>query len=532
MNSSHKEGTVTKKRKIGFSLIGAGIVLALGLAVAGCSDIFTQPKPTEPVTLGTADGGLTRHDYLALLKTQDNHKVSVEALQEMASTLLQTNKIARSVAPAGSVITGTKQLTSLGGKHFTSSGSARSAVAVEEEPIELYELTIGDPEGDDAGFILASNDDRVGNFLAIAEGSLEEINEDFAAILNENLAAYIDETIAMYDRITDADIEAAIEKAIAEESDGARTLSTHWNGIDNNWHAIGCASDFTPIKDALIKTKWGQGAPYSKYINARVYDYGYVTGCTVTAIAQIVAYYGHLKSTTPYKAGNFNNSSFNNAYAGVWNGTYDWANLKAGYLNSDALKGQAAALMWQVGSNVKAKFYDNKGSTVTPIFDADQPLYTGFKNMGYQLFGYNFFNKGMFHATEIVDGNLGSIIFYDNNSPSLVIAGLLNDLPILMYGATMDNTNAHSWVIDGLGAMTYYLEVLQYGQTNLTSAVLVTLNNSMMVHCNYGWNGQGNGWYVYGLFDTGNKLLVGGTDQGGPSYNFSRNVKITIPIPE
>ncbi|MDR2394191.1 MAG: C10 family peptidase [Treponema sp.] len=57
--------------------------------------------------------------------------------------------------------------------------------------------------------------------------------------------------------------------------------------------------------------------PYSNYINKRINDSGYLAGCTTTAIAQIIAYHGYLKSTAPYKAPNFNNASFNNANIGV-----------------------------------------------------------------------------------------------------------------------------------------------------------------------------------------------------------------------
>jgi hypothetical protein len=235
-----------------------GIIL-VSIILAGCSDIYTPPDPSG--SNPTVDDGLTRHDYLALLKTQDNHKVGIEELRSMASSLLKTNENMRSVVSSNNVITGTRKLGGFDGKRFASSTGARSIGSVtEEDPVEIYELTIGDSTGKDTGFILASNDDRVGNFLAIAEGSLTDTDNPFAEELNDYLAEYVDATITEYDSITDAEIETAIAKAEAEQSFGARTLGTHWSGISNNWVAYASISDFAIQKHPLLKTKRGQGS--------------------------------------------------------------------------------------------------------------------------------------------------------------------------------------------------------------------------------------------------------------------------------
>jgi hypothetical protein len=448
----------------------------------------------------------------------------------MAYSLLKTNGNVRSVAPSKAVITGTKKLEGFDGKRFILPATARSVSAAEEESVEIYELAIGDNTGEGTGFILASNDDRVGNFLAVAEGSLDDTDNPFVEILYDNLGDYIDATIDEYNAISDADIEAAIEKAVEMGLLGARTLSTHWDGIDDTWVATGSSHDFTIQKNALLNTQWGQGVPYSSYINKRINNSGYLTGCTTTAIAQIIAYHGYLKTTAPYKASSFSNASFNNANIGVWSGTYDWANLKNRVVpNTDALRGQTAALMWQVGSNVRANFYAAKGSTLTPIFDADQPLYTGFTNMGYRLDGYTTANKGMFEATRLSETDYDSSITY--YKPLSYIKDALNaNRPILVYGANYNGSGAHNWVIDGYGAMTWYREYVWNTQTGQTGYVTVTLNNCLIVHCNLGWNGSCDGWYVYGIFDTANRAWVGGNTSNSGGLDYSRAVKITVPI--
>jgi hypothetical protein len=55
---------------------------------------------------------------------------------------------------------------------------------------------------------------------------------------------------------------------------------------------------------------------------------------------------------------------------------------------------------------------NKKGDTRTPIFDTDQPLYTGFYKMGYRLDGYTTQNWGMFEATCLYQNNSNFAIVY------------------------------------------------------------------------------------------------------------------------
>jgi hypothetical protein len=66
----------------------------------------------------------------------------------------------------------------------------------------------------------------------------------------------------------------------------------------------------------------------------------------------------------------------------------------------------------------------------------------------------------------------------------------------------------HAWVIDGHGSMTCYAETLYNKKIKKTITQWMTLSNCLMVHCNMGWDGNANGWYVYGIFDTRNRPLV------------------------
>lgn len=121
------------KRNLKVFLIGMfGMALTFSLVLIGCYGAFSTPNVTSSSSSSSdADNRvLSRHNYLALLKTQDNHKVSIDELQSIVSTLLETNESARSVVPAGSFIKRANKLEGLGEKRFATSSSARSNVVI------------------------------------------------------------------------------------------------------------------------------------------------------------------------------------------------------------------------------------------------------------------------------------------------------------------------------------------------------------------------------------------------------------------
>jgi hypothetical protein len=119
-------------------------------------------------------------------------------------------------------------------------------------------------------------------------------------------------------------------------------------------------------------------------------------------------------------------------------------------------------------------------------------------------------------------------------SPTVVANTLLAGKPIAVRADPVPAPDqpaiGHAWVIDGYGYMDFYREFLRDNQTGTTGYVLITTNNSLMVHCNFGWDGISDGWYIYGLFDTGHTPLLSGNNQGS-GLDFSLNIKMAIPVP-
>ena len=83
----------------------------------------------------------------------------------------------------------------------------------------------------------------------------------------------------------------------------------------------------------------------------------------------------------------------------------------------------------------------------------------------------------------------------------------------------------HAWVIDG--GYHYTVTGLRYNYDG--GADLATLEYKK-VHCNYGWDGECDGYYTEGLFDTSeinNDVDLGAGDIAfDGSYNFTQNIKI------
>ena len=85
---------------------------------------------------------------------------------------------------------------------------------------------------------------------------------------------------------------------------------------------------------------------------------------------------------------------------------------------------------------------------------------------------------------------------YDKN---LVYSMLQTERPVFI-GALSGGVDGHAWVIDGLfqECRTVQCENLENGR--ITTYVE---RRAKMVHCNWGWDGGSDGYYVSGIFDTG-----------------------------
>ncbi|MCL2139636.1 MAG: C10 family peptidase [Treponema sp.] len=536
-------------KRMRFSAI-AGVIIFAAI-FSGCFQNFFGPADIPPPV--KTSSGLSGHDYLALLKTQDRHKVNEEELQSIVLNMLNGTSMGRSVGSPGSSITGVKKIALAGDNRFALTGAGRSAAgSLEEEPVELFEFAVGNSSGNEA-FVLASNDLRIGAILAMTEGSLEDADADFAKFMKTNLQDYVMASILEYDGITEEDIEAAFEKALLVQKEEGRASGQTY--ITPNKPSINALSYMTTVTDfqiqkgPLLATQWGQGQvnsyfAYNDYIKYDHQDNSHIAGCGPVAIAQIIAYHNYIKPSSPNRPPAFNTTPYNTISGlGTWTG--DWAavdpfsyirNLdKITSSSSAAARGQVAALMYQVGKAANA----NYESGTEPGKSGSTSISNSGAQQAFLAFGY--LPSIITNATTVVGTSANFTINHLNNSEYLIPSQLNSNNPIYFSGSGIyyengvQKSTGHAWVIDGYATMTYCVGIYFNNNAGGTSQINVTLDNGLMVHCNLGWNGNDDGWYVYGIFDTERRDLLDGiynpnSNVGQGKYNFSTATQYFVPL--
>ncbi|MBR6042179.1 MAG: C10 family peptidase [Paludibacteraceae bacterium] len=222
----------------------------------------------------------------------------------------------------------------------------------------------------------------------------------------------------------------------------------------------------------LIKTKWGQGYPYNNKIQCkRCGKWGYcLAGCANTALGQILNYW---KWPT--------NISVSGTYV-------DWNKINSTDITIS--NNEIKRLMFALAEDNKTKSFCYPGCTslgsATAMSDVDNTV----KRYGYETYSQDF-------------------------STNFAVSWIDLGIPILINAYTNDNIG-HVWIIDGYE--TY----------------AVTVNNqktySTYLHNNWGWDGDCNGYFYSGVFDTRDPLSYDEAKNTRNCY-FSKNIKIRYIYP-
>ena len=217
----------------------------------------------------------------------------------------------------------------------------------------------------------------------------------------------------------------------------------------------------------LVNATWGQGWPYNYYCgentNATV-DEGFrnVAGCGPIAAAMIMSYHKHPAS--------------HNGYTFDWNAITSMSCFPFTFPYIDNNAKAAARLINQVGIEADADYGLTTPTTITKI-------YRMFKDFGYSCTGPVDFN------------------------PNNIRTSLNNDLPIFLSGKNSQD-KGHGWVVDSyeqnIITNTYY-----YSYEPFEKYMTKTLQISMYYHCNWGWEGTNNGWFlnVFEGLNINNKMI-------------------------
>jgi hypothetical protein len=293
----------------------------------------------------------------------------------------------------------------------------------------------------EGGFVILAADNRVSPILAYSDTAT------FSTTDNEIIPP-----VAYWMESQKKQIQATISSNQIQ----SKELKEEWNAISQNSNSktkktkivdpdpTNCPDYSTFIQGPLLTTTWGQGDGYNNLVPLSCsYDYylGYnaATGCVATSMAQIMRYI--------HKAN-----------------AYNWSSMPNAGGSSDT-----QLLMKNAGLSVNMQYHC--GSEGSGAYASDIPA--AFKNS----FGYRFANYGGF-------------------SLSTVVQELNNLRPVIITGVSNTGTG-HAWVCDGYSQTTFYFTD-DYG---VCTGGAITYQ--AILHMNWGWDGQYNGYYSAGGFNPG-----------------------------
>lgn len=289
------------------------------------------------------------------------------------------------------------------------------------------------------GFVIMAADDCVKPILAYSlTGVL--VDGDLPESVSSWLQDYNDE----------------IQYAIEHHTKAATDIKQTWDDL-----ILGKAgaAKTTIVKDALIETSWGQGAPFN---NLCPYDSDddrrTVTGCVATAMAQIMYYWKYPtqgSGSHSYTPSNHPKHGVQSADFGAT--TYEWSNMLESYSgsNSDTQANAVATLMYHCGVSVDMDY--DYSLQDTPHTGSSASTY----NVMFALENYFNYAPSMHYESKSVQGETKWITMLkqelDSNRP-------------LQYRGSKTSGGGHSFVCDGYDDRNYF-------------------------HFNWGWKSSYNGFY-------------------------------------
>lgn len=252
---------------------------------------------------------------------------------------------------------------------------------------------------------------------------------------------------------------------------------------ENHW---GCLSEGVMPKAAressvapLLTTTWGQAPFYNIMCPADTNSASghAVTGCTVTATAQVVKYWNFPSSG--YGSHTYTHRTYGTLSADFGNTTYQWANMPDSLTSSSTQAEMEAVstLMYHLGVGVEMG-YGPRGSGAQTLGYGDFFSPSAEKALK-QFFKYN--------------SSLHSIYRFDMPADEYVgrLYAELDSARPMVYSGRDAARGGHAFVLDGYDTNGYF-------------------------HVNWGWNGICNGYYAMGALNP--------SRGEGPRDNFAFNI--------
>ena len=449
---------------------------------------------------------LSEMDVLYSMRNGESNRVALEEATNIANEVMGLLD-AETATKSGSsrrIASMTALLNEKEGEEKTKSGSANGGgVEIPDTLAYLFNFDDG------AGFTIIAADTRIPPILCFTGiGTLDDTNENPGVdIFLEGMGYYMERSIAEAEAAKEILLQELVDRLEATgvsdttylEADESiskvlplPTLPTQPIGDDIRIsYSYGAWTVFERT-GPMLTVEWGQGEPYHELVKFKNCITGVSpTGCTATAVAQLMSYWSHPASIDGY---NFNWSLIRQytttpyRYDGVGTKNIHYANTTS---EADLVRGQVARLMERIGFYADAS-YSCDGTAINVV-----------KSVNFLK------NRGYYGGSEM------------DYSISPVISSLNIYRPVLASGYALKTTNGntitysegHTWVIDGylrqsrpVTATTIRTSYQQMSNgmimmINTTTTNTYTEISPYYIHNNWGWNGSPNGFFVAGSFD-------------------------------
>lgn len=274
-------------------------------------------------------------------------------------------------------------------------------------------------------------------------------------------------------------------------------VATLWQTLYDNSSP---ENDPIVIVEPMLTTQWDQDTPYNDScpsISMWGYSSHAATGCVATAMAQVMKYWEY--PTQGYGSHSYYSDALDNwsepfgyQYVNFEATTYDWAHMPNVLTRSSSQQEKAAVatLMYHCGV-ASDMFYGTDWSGGSGAFIHNIPcLGYGHSLRGYvEFFGYSSNTQGLERKH-----------YSDSAWTALVIRELDARRPIL-YGGGDEVSGGHCFVCDGYDEQNY-------------------------CHFNWGWSGDGDGFYALNHLAPG----IGGIGGGTGTYDFTNQQQMLTDL--
>lgn len=392
------------------------------------------------VFVGCADSSSYEPDGQTQKREQFKEKLSHEVTQVEAREHLEKFLTKLNIPSTRGGDTKLPPITSV----YTTGKAAEMTRAGEEVEPYFHIFNFGDNEG----FAIMSGDDRVEPLLALTfQGEFTpetEIENPGFEIAYSRMEDYYIERIGIADTIPSIQPDLPIPPR--------DTIPLIIPVRDTTIYS----TEYFDLPTGPCPVEWGQTIPYYKFCFVPGTYNNACTGCAAVALAQLMSIYKHPSSYTGY------------IYHWDEMNLYTCKYITNPYVSDVSKSDQIAHLMRHLGLSENLDMAYGEDVSYANV---DRVLPTLLN------FGYTNGRKISYDTTDVTDE-------------------LKNGYPVLIYGFDGYN-NGHMWLGHGEMERTRtYIGYNEFDEVVLTNTVI-----DKYILCNWGWDGNDNGYFLSGVFD-------------------------------